>query len=376
MRGLDVLNWWYRTGLAALVVMPSGPVASQGKPYQGPTYTRSQLAPDVWAFVFGNPLGNEAGVDGTSVVVINDADVLVVDTQWSPRTTRRIVAEIRKLTPKPVRYVVNTHWHGDHWFGNQVYRDAYPGVEFIAHPRTRADMQAREIPSLAETWQETLPSSIRAFEERLASGIRRDGTPYSSADSARAMNQLAALRWAVPAVKEIDPVTPTLLVADSLTLQRGDRTIVIRFLGRGNTSGDLSVWLPREQILVTGDLLVNPVPYSFGSYLSEWMTTLRRLHELPAAVIVPGHGAIQRDWAYVDQFLSLLETTLTGAKEAVARGLDLEGTRAAVDLSAFRERFAGGDDLKGRAFDAFFATPAVERAWLEARGELDTARLP
>ena len=214
----------------------------------------------------------------------------------------------------------------------------------------------------------------RAFRD-IYPGIVRSNfkTPYTAADSARAMGQIAAFRWAIPAMREIRPVRPTLLVADSLILRRGDRTIAIRYLGRGNTRGDLSVWLPKERVLVTGDLLVNPAPYSFGSFLSEWVKTLTQLRALPAAVIVPGHGAIQRDWAYVDLFVELLNWTLGQAKDAVAKGLDLEATRKAIDLTSFRQRFAGSDDGQGRAFDAFFTAPAVERAWLEARGELDKA---
>lgn len=366
-------TWYSRIGLLALLVVRAGSAWAQVKPYHGPGFARSELAPGVWAFVFDNPLGDKAGVDGTSVVIINDADVVVVDAQWSPASTRKVLAEIRKLTTKPVRYVVNTHWHGDHWYGNQVYQAAYPGVEFIAHPNTLADLEVQEIPDLVSTWQVTLPDQIKAGEARLAKGIRRDGTPYTTADSARAMGQIAAFRWAIPANREIRPVRPTLLVADSLILRRGDRTIAIRYLGRGNTRGDLSVWLPKERVLVTGDLLVNPAPYSFGSYLSEWVKTLTQLRALPAAVIVPGHGAIQRDWAYLDQFVELLNWTLGQAKDAVAKGLDLEATRKAIDLTSFRQRFAGSDDGKGRAFDAFFTAPAVERAWLEARGELDKA---
>jgi glyoxylase-like metal-dependent hydrolase (beta-lactamase superfamily II) len=172
-------------------------------------------------------------------------------------------------------------------------------------------------------------------------------------------------------LKEVRPVLPTLLVADSLILRRGERTIAIRYLGRGNTRGDLTVWLPREQVLVTGDLLVNPVPYSFGSHLGEWVATLGKLRALPARVIVPGHGTIQRDWSYFDQFVELLNATRRQAADAVRQGLDLEATRKAVDLAALRERFVQGDVRRGRAFDAFFTAPAVERAWLEARGELN-----
>ena len=341
--------------------------------YHGPQFSRTEVAPGVFAFVFDNPLGDAAGVDGTAVVIINPSDVVVVDAQWSPTTARRVIAEIRKLTPNPVRYVVNTHWHGDHWFGNQAYREAWPNVEFVAHVNTVIDLEAKELAGFEKFRKTDLPAMIADFEKRYAGGVRRDGKPYTSADSAAGRKQIAALKWAGPVINEVTPVRPTLTITDSLVLTRGDRKIVVRFLGRGNTRGDLSVWLPAERVLVTGDLLVNPAPYSFGSYLGEWTKTLGSMRALPAAVIIPGHGAIQRDWTYFDMFVELLNSTLTQARDAVAKGLDLEATRKVVDLSSFRERFTRGDVAIGRSFDAFFIAPAVERAWLEARGELDKA---
>jgi cyclase len=359
--------------LVLLLHLPGVTLAAQGADYTGPGFTRTEVAAGVYAFVFDNPLGDAAGVDGTSLVIVNDADVVVVDAQWTPATSRRVIAEIRRITPKPVRYVVNTHWHGDHWFGNQAYREAYPGVEFIAHRNTLIDLREQEIKGFTKFRDTDLPAAIVDLEQRYARGIRRDGKPYTPGDSAMVRRQISALKWAVPAVKELTPLEPTLTITDSLVLRRGERTIVIQHPGRGNTRGDLVVWLPREGVLATGDLLVSPAPYSFGSYLGEWMQSLARLRTLPASVIVAGHGAIHRDWAYVDLFTELLRSTLAQARDAVARGLDLESTRKAVDLSALRERFTRGDVAIGRAFDAFFVTPAVERAWLEARGELDKA---
>jgi glyoxylase-like metal-dependent hydrolase (beta-lactamase superfamily II) len=346
---------------------------ARAQEYHGPQYTRTELAPGVYAFVFDNQLGDAAAVDGTAVVIINQSDVVVVDAQWSPTTARRVIAEIRKLTPNPVRYVINTHWHGDHWLGNQAYREAWPTVEFVSHVNTVVDAEAQEVSGFEKFRTTGIPTMIADYEKRLAGGVRRDGTPYTSADSAAVRKQIAALKWASPVINEVTPLLPTLTITDSLVLRRGERKIVVRFLGRGNTRGDLSVWLPVERVLVTGDLLVNPAPYSFGSYLGDWTKTLGTMRALPASVIVPGHGAIQRDWTYFDMFVELLNSTLTQARAAVAKGLDLEATRKAVDLSAFRERFTGGDVAIGRSFDAFFIAPAVERAWLEARGELDKA---
>ena len=359
--------------LAILVLVTCAPLAAQSTGYDGPAFTRTEVAPGVHTFVFDNPLGDAAGVDGTAVVIINDTDVVVVDAQWSPATARRVIAEIRRLTPNPVRYVVHTHWHGDHWFGNQAYREAFPGVEFVAHASTRLDMESQELAGFEAFRSQGLPATIADLEKRYAAAVRRDGQPYTAADSAMVRRQVAAMKWAVPVMAEVTPVLPTLTVTDSLVLRRGERTIAIRYLGRGNTRGDLTVWLPRERVLVMGDLLVNPAPYSFGSYLGEWHRTLGALRALPALVVVPGHGALQRDWEYLDLVRELIASTLEQAKAAVARGLDLEATRKAVDLTGFRERFTRGDVMTGRAFDAFFAAPAVERAWLEARGDLDKA---
>jgi cyclase len=352
--------------LALLVATTAG---AQIPTYEGPKFEMTKVTDGVYAFVFDNPLG--PAVDGTAVVIINEADVVVVDTQNTPYATRAVLAEIRKLTDKPVRYVINTHWHGDHWEGNSVYQEAFPGVEFIAHANALEEIEAKTLPTFDKRRLTDIPQMLRDSEARYAAGRRRDGTPYTAADSSQARSTIALLRWLVPAIREMRAVPPTLTFRDSLVLHRGSRAIVVRHVGRGNTRGDITVWLPKERVLATGDLLVNPVPYSFGSYLGEWVKTLGALRTLPAEVIIPGHGAIQRDHAYLDLVVALLESTLAQARQAAARGLDLEGTRAAVRLDSLRQRFTGGDPARERAFQAYFAQPAVERAWREARGELD-----
>ncbi len=107
--------------------------------------------------------------DSNSTIIFLEDGVLVVDTQVTPVTSRAILAEIRKLTDKPVRYVVNTHWHGDHVQGNSAYRDAYPDALFVAHANTRADIEARAIPAWKEE-VESIPAQLQKAEENLAKG--------------------------------------------------------------------------------------------------------------------------------------------------------------------------------------------------------------
>ena len=349
---------------------PSRPTTSSARAGSNhlSAFTLAKVAEGVYVTVFPDPEG--AGLNGNAVIIVNDADVLVVDTQDTPATTRAVIREIRRITRKPVRYVVNTHWHGDHHFGNQEYAAAYPGVEFIGHPATREDIVKEEIPGLA-TWIKTgLPGEITSLEQRLASGKTSTGLPLSVAQRASLDTAITNYRWLLKELGTVRMVLPTLTVADSLVLYRGSRTIEIRYLGRGNTRGDLTVYLPRERILAVGDLLVHPMPYGSESFPSDWVKVLERLREIPADAIIPGHGAVQHDRVYLDQVKALLESVIAQVGRAVANGLDLEATRTAVNLDSLRMRFTGGDPNLQRVFDANFTVPEIERAWKEARGEL------
>jgi cyclase len=349
--------------LAALLASPSSAWAQQrpGK------FEMVKVAEGVYAAIRSEPLADP--VDGNSVVIVNEEDVVVIDTNITPASARAVIAEIKKITPKPVRYVVNTHWHNDHVTGNSAYREAYPGVEFVGHADMLTDTVEIMLPQNRK-FLDDAPRRIAEIEGRLAKGVRRDGTPMTEQDKREGRAFVEMYKAYAAEARGYAYVPPTVTVERELVLRRGGgREIRVLHLGRGNTRGDLVVHLPKERVLVTGDLVVNPIPFSFGSYLGDWIETLRKLRALPADVIVTGHGPVQRDKAYVESVESLLEATLAQAREAVRKGLTLEETRKAVNLEAFRQRFAGDDPARRRAFDGFFVSPAVERAYREAKGE-------
>ena len=124
--------------------------------------------------------------------------------------------ELKALTPKPVRYVINTHWHWDHAHGNQIYG---PDVEIIGHEYTRA---------------------------KLAAGAER-GT---------LAQQVEVLDTQLEGTKSIAVKPPTVTLSDHLTLFRGGREIRLLHLGLAHTGGDVVVHLPKERVVITGDLLV------------------------------------------------------------------------------------------------------------------------
>lgn len=252
--------------------------------------------------------------------------------------------------------------------GNQVYRDAFPQVEIIAHAETRREGDV-ETPRMLDGVANRLPEFLKRLKDGLSAGKRGDGTALTAHEKARRAQLISDVETYYHEFKTARYLSPTLTFEQKLTLYLGKREIQLLHLGKGNTAGDAVAYLPQERVLLTGDLLVHPIPYSFGSFLSEWAQTLKKLAELDAAVIVPGHGPAQRDKEYLRLVTALLDSVVSQAHESVKRGLSLEATRKALNLDSFRSRFAGNDPERNHAFDHYFVLPATERVYQQARGE-------
>lgn len=327
-------------------------------------YDVVKFADGVYGFVWREqPFHPEPNV----LIVVNDEDVLVVDSSMLP-STARIIGEIRKLTPKPVRYLVNTHWHDDHVFGNGVFRETWPNVQIVSHVNTRTDAAAQAFGAI-RTDVENNKATLAKFQEYLRTGKGSDGTPLTEERRRRAeatMRLLEKYGAEIPHVKES---LPDLTFDGSLTLQSGARTIRIEYLGRGNTRGDVVVYLPNEKIVASGDLVVAPVPFGIGSYYAEWADTLAKLQQLDASTILIGHGAVQHDWSAAARVQRLLTDLVGRVKTEIAAGASLEAVQKTVTLDDWKKELAGDDALAQRAFDAYFVKPAVERAYRQAKGE-------
>lgn len=346
--------------LLALAVTSSA--AAQPDPY-----TVEQLAPGVFGVIRRVPTTGAS--DANVMFIVNDADVVVVDANIFPSSTREVIREIRARTDKPVRYVINTHWHSDHHYGNAEYRKAWPAAEFIQHAATRDLILTQDVPALARNLATTYPETITRLKAQLATGKRADGTMLTDAERARAERSLRLYTFFSDDVRGMEQVPASITVADSLVLHRGERTIVVKWLGKGNTPGDLVVHLPRERIVATGDLVVSPMPFGFGSFVGEWPSTLRRLKALDPVTVMPGHGFIMKDWSYVDRLIPMFESIHEQVRRAVAAGADLAATRKAVDFAAWRADFAGDDEGLQRGFTNNFATPIIEAAFNEVKGD-------
>ncbi len=328
-------------------------------------FTVETLAPGVHAFVRTEPAGMM--FDANNLAVIGEEDVLVVDSNATAESSREVIRALRKLTLKPVRYLVNTHWHLDHFEGNAAWREAYPGLEVVGHAATREELAgigARNRAGMLEFG----PGMVEALRKRVAEGRDRDGKPLDAeTKAAHASDADQAARY-LEATRAVTFVPPTVEVSDRLTLRSGTRTVEILYPGPGHTRADLVVWLPAERIVATGDLVVSPVPLIGNTARPlEYPATLDRLLALGAATWLPGHGPVMRDDAYARRVRDLAAAIRDGVKASVAAGASLEETRKRVDLARFRAEFAGASTLRASLFEMYVAQPAIEAAWRHAR---------
>ncbi len=316
------------------------------------------------------PESNSMLVSGNSVAVIGDDGVLVVDSGHFPSLARREIAEIRRLTDKPVRFLVNTHWHPDHLAGNSEFRKAYPGVVIISTDYTRTQIE-QQVPKYIGS-REKYEQYSQHYRDVLRKGVNKDGQPLT-ADDRRFFEQevkngeisVRERSW------EATLTLPDATFHDSMTVHLGKREVRLLWLGRGNTGGDAVIYVPDSQVVMTGDLVVSPIPYAYGSYLSEWRNTLHRIKELGATTIVPGHGPVQHDWTYIDQLDAALQMVIDKVSQGVAKGQSLEDIRKDIDFEPYRRQFCGGDAARLRVFKIGFETQATERAYQEARFEAE-----
>jgi len=162
-------------------------------------------------------------------------------------------------------------------------------------------------------------------------------------------------------------VPPTETFARRLDLPDRTVPVSIRFLGRANTAGDAVIWLPRQKVVFTGDIVVAPVPLGFFSYPADWIATLGRVKALGFATLVPGHGAAQTDSGYVDKVIGSIEDIRAQVGPLARAGVPLAEIRRQVDFSRYEAIFAANPRLKP-GFEQNWIAPMIENAFKEARG--------
>jgi cyclase len=201
---------------------------------------------EVWKNLF--TVVNGDGVDSNTTFLITSEGVVVIDTRVTPMEADKVLKEIRKRTDLPILYTINTHYHGDHTFGNQVFKDS---KAIIAHENVRKSLMG-------------------------SSG-------KDHLDFFKTMK--------IPGMDETVITPPNVIFRDKMQIFVGGYHLRLIHV-KGHTDGDLFIYIKELRTLITGDLVFNgKIPYMGDAYVEEWIDALTFLGDLDAEIYIPGHGA-------------------------------------------------------------------------------------
>ena len=292
--------------------------------------TFEQLSAHCWAYT--------AEGDPNSGIVIGDKYILVSDATATPAMARDLIAQIRTISDKPIKYVLLTHYHAVRVLGASAFAAA--GCTEIISSQGTLDL-------IRERGAQDMQSEMERFP-RL----------FRNAES------VPGLTWPTLVIGGGDPTRGE--VPGRLTLDLGGVTVQLWHPGPGHTRGDTIAWVEQEKVLFSGDLVeYNAGVYTGDAHLEEWPTTIEALRALGAEALVPGRGDAMRGRADVNKALDYtrqwVETLYRTAREAAAAQMDLKQTMAHVRKSM--------DPVFGHVFIYEHCLPFdVTRAYDEARG--------
>jgi glyoxylase-like metal-dependent hydrolase (beta-lactamase superfamily II) len=243
----------------------------------------TQLSEHAWAYT--------AEGDPNSGVVIGDDSVLIVDTTATPVMAQDLIARIRAITDKPIKHVVLSHYHAVRVLGAAAYKAE--GCEHIIASRGTYEL-------IVERGAQDMASEIGRFPRLF-----------------QAVESIPGLTW------------PTLVLEEKITLFLGQLQVEIMHPGMGHTKGDTIVWLPRERVLFSGDLVeYGAAAYTGDAQLAEWPATLEKLRAFNAEKLVPGRGPAlvtpEQVNAGLDYTRDFVTTLFACAQESVAAGRSLK----------------------------------------------------
>ncbi len=271
----------------------------------------------------------QALINCNAVIFENAKDLLIVDAHSKPSAAAALVAQVRReITQKPIRYIVNTHFHWDHSQGDAAYRRLAPGAELITSNKTRELLSQFGV-IRARASSDQAQASLADYHHRLE-------TAKTPEEKQKLRLTIAEVNAYISEMRNYQPELPDVTFDSSLVIHEKDRDLHLAFRGRGHTGGDVVVFSPQSKVIATGDLLHGWFPFIADGYPREWPKTLASLKEFSFETVVGGHGQAQQG----DNRLHQMADYIAELAEAVAaqklQGRSLQEVKTSITPASLR----------------------------------------
>jgi glyoxylase-like metal-dependent hydrolase (beta-lactamase superfamily II) len=353
-------------GAFALLTSLLVPLPSVGESIHTGAHDLIEVAPGIYAV-------EPEFAGANAAVIVNEDGVIVVDSHGSPASAATLIDAVAELTDKPIRYVINSHWHVDHNSGNEAYIESFPdNVDVIAHHYTRED-----IPTLGRgQFEQTAPyrsMPLDAAAKQLQEGTDARGNPLSDRQRA-AVTKFHELQNAfVTTGDEFEFTLPNLTIEKSLTIHDDRYTVQVLYLHPAHTRGDLVVYIPEQKVLVAGDILTQPILWTWSSYPADYIRTLTALEALDIEKIIIGHGGpVLEGKTYLTNVRHAMEVLVAFASRSRDAGLSSaqasEKSATYEDIQGLRRQFVADNDQENGMFDQMIRW-TIDRAYQEMEAD-------
>jgi cyclase len=274
-------------------------------------------------------------INCNAAIFVNSADVVVVDAHSKPSAAASLVAQIKKeVTTKPVRYLVNTHFHWDHTQGNSTYKASGAKLDIIASDTTKQLMTQLARNRLKESLDSVAPM-IDDLQARLAKAT-------SPAERALRQDQIRQLEAYRTEMKNYSLELPTIAFAKSYVIKDRAGDLHVEFHGRAHTAGDIVVFSPQKRVIAAGDMINGFLPNLADGYPKPWPATIDSFGQLVYDQLIAGHGPVHHDRARIGQFRNYIEE-LTGLVEMAKKtGKPLAEVQKTLTVASVKTLQANG----------------------------------
>jgi cyclase len=270
-----------------------------------------------------------------AAIFVNSRDVVVVDAHSKPSAAAALIAQIKKeVTTKPVRYLVNSHFHYDHTQGDAAYKAASARVDIIASETTRQLMTQLSRNRLKESL-DSVPGQLEQVQARLARAASDPDKKYY----AELIRQLKAYQ---SEMQSFPLEMPTITFEKTYAIKDPAGDLHLEFHGRAHTAGDIVVFSPQKRVVATGDVIIGFFPNVGDGYPRPWPATIDSIGELGFDRIIPGHGPVHPDRARMTQMRNFIQDVTGRIADAKKAGKPLDEVQKTLTVASIKTLQSGG----------------------------------